>query len=165
MGNLPGWIQKENEQIATARSLENATAQRKLHDAEFLQQHGTGFFNQLGLAMQSHAQALDKLEGAELFGSFSKSITGAEHNIYARVDRRSLRHGPDSAWVNLWYIPGKGYIRCWYRDTERANITLHVYGLPEIGQDIRAHVEGKPVSADELAEIIVRQMVAQVRAS
>jgi len=164
MSTVPGWIQKENDQKAEAKRKAEAAAQRQTQVAEFIRKRGMGFWDQLALAMQSNAQALERLESEELHGSVSKSVTGAEHNIYVRAERRSVKHGPEAAWMNLWYVPGGGSIRCWYLDRERPNIKLVVCGLPEIGQDIRAEFSGNRLNADELAEAIIRQMTAQVRA-
>jgi hypothetical protein len=164
MSTVPGWIQKENDQKAAAKRKAGAAAQLQTQAAEFLRKQGMGFWDQLAIAMQSNAQALERLEGEELHGSVSKAVTSAEHNIYVRAERRSVKHGPEAAWMNLWYVPGSGSIRCWYLDRERPNIELVVCGLPEIGQEIRAEFKGDHLKPDELAEVIIRQMAAQVRA-
>jgi hypothetical protein len=164
MSTIPNWIQKENDQKTEAKRKEEASVQRQMQAGQFIRKHGMDFWNQLAHAIQSNALALEKLEGEELHGSFSKSVTGTEHNIHVRVERRSVRRGPEAAWMNLWYVPGGGSIRCWYLDRERPNIGLVVCGLPDLGQEIRAESSRNNLTADQLAEAIIRQMAAQARA-
>lgn len=114
MSTVPGWIQKENDQKAAAKRTADAELQRQVQAGEVIRERGPAFWDQLALALHSNAQALEKLEGEELYGSAPKSVSGAEHNIYVRVERRSVKHGPESAWLNLWYVPGSDSIRCSY---------------------------------------------------
>lgn len=156
----PDWIQKHNNQKADAARQAEASAQQQLQAADFLGKRGLGFFDRLALALQFNAQGLEKLEGEELWGNASKSVTSGspEHNIYVRVERRSVKHGPEFVWLNLWYTPGNGSIRCWAMDQPKPNIELIVSGKPEIGQDILAMYDNLPLTADQMAERIVRSM-------
>lgn len=162
MSTVPGWIQKENDQKAAAKRTADAELQRQVQAGEVIRQRGPAFWDQLALALHTNAQALEKLEGEELYGSAPKSVSGAEHNIYVRVERRSVKHGPEAAWLNLWYVPGSASIRCWYMHQENPNIELVVLG--NLGRDVHAIYDSIGLPADRLAERIVRQMVEQVRA-
>lgn len=106
MDGVPTWIQKDNDQKAKAASEAEAAARLQADAADFIQKRGLGYWDQLAIALQFNAQSLEKLEGEELHGGVSKSVSGVEHNLYVRVERRSVKYGPESAWLNLWYIPG-----------------------------------------------------------
>ena len=164
MATLPSWIQKENDQKARAAQKAEAATQQRLEAGNFVQQHSLDYWDQLAAALQSNAQALEKLEGEELHGSLSKSVTGHEHNLHIRVERRSVTHGPDFTWLNLWYIPGSGFMRCYFMDQMQPNIEFTVAGSPVTGREVLAIFDGKRLKADELAEAVVRQMAGQVRA-
>jgi hypothetical protein len=165
MSTVPSWIQKENDQKAEAKRKADADLQRQLQAGEFIRLRGPAFWDQLALALHSNAQGLEKLEGEELYGSAPKSVSGgAEHNIYVRVERRSNVYGPEAAWLNLWYTPGSGSIRCWYMHQENPNIELIVSGTRNVGREVHALYDGIPLTADQLAERIIRQMAEQVRA-
>jgi len=163
MASVPTWVQRENDQKANAAREAEVAAQRSADAASFIQKRGLGFWDQLATALQFNALALEKLEGAELYGSASKSVTGPEHNIHVRVERRSVKYGPEFRWLNLWYIPGNSFMRCYYMDQMQPNIELAVIGKPEAGQDILALFDGKRLTADQMGEDIVRQMAGQVR--
>lgn len=159
MASVPGWIQKENDQKTKAVHEADAAASKAAHAGKLIQMRGPGYWDQLAIALQFNASALEKLEGEELHGSVSKSVTGTEHNLYVRVERRSVKHGPEFAWLNLWYVPGNGFMRCYYMDQMQPNIELTV-----IGQDLLAAFDSKRLIADQLGEDIVRQMAERVRA-
>lgn len=162
MSTIPAWIQKENDKKTEAERKAETAQQKQMQVAKYIHQHGLGFWKELGDSMKANALAVEQLKGAELYGACSLSVTGQEHNIYVRIERRSVSRGPEAAWMNLWYIPGNGSIRCWYLDRKRPNIELVVVGRPDVAQDIRAQFTGKPpLNADQLAEAIIRQMVAQ----
>ena len=119
MSSLPSWIQKENDQKAQAAQKAEAITQQRLEAGNFIQSHSLDYWDQLAAAFQLNTQALEKLEGEELHSSLSKSVTGHEHNLHIRVERRSVTYGPDFAWLNLWYIPGNGFMRCYFMDQNR----------------------------------------------
>jgi len=162
MATLPGWVQHDNDRKTEAARKADAALQRRLQAGEFIRQRGMGYWEQLALALQFNAQGLEGLKGEELYGTVVKSVTGGEHQLHVRVDRRST--WPDSVWLNLWYSPGNGSIRCWYMDKERPNIELVVSGRPDIGQDIVAMYADSPLTADQLGERIIRRMADQVQA-
>jgi len=162
MATLPNWIQQDNARKAEAAGKADEALQRRLQAGEFVRQHGMGYWDQLTRALQFNAGGLKGLKGEELFGTIVPSITGSEHQLHVRVDRRST--WPDSVWLNLWYTPGNGSIRCWYMDQKRPDIELVVSGRPDIGQDMLAMYADSPLSADQLGERIIRRMVDQVRA-
>ena len=164
MATVPSWIEKENAQKAEASRKVEEAAQRSRDAANFIQKRGMGYWDQLALALQFNAQALEKLEGEELFGSVSKAANSTEHTLHIRVERRSVKHEPDFAWLNLWYVPGTGWMRCCYMDRARPNIAFVVDGSPDLGRNILANYEGVPLTADQLGERIIRGMAMQVRA-
>lgn len=163
MTGVPTWIQKENDQKAKTASEAEVAARRQADAADFIQKRGPGYWDQLAIALQFNAQSLEKLEGEELHGSVSKSVAGMEHNLHVRVERRSVKYGPEFAWLNLWYIPGNGFMRCYYMDQMQPNIELAVSGKSELEQDILALFDGKRLTADQMGEDIVRQMTERVR--
>jgi len=163
MVTLPSWIQKENAQKAEAARDTDTAAQRRAEAADFMRHRSQVFWDQLTLALQFNAQALEKLAGEELHGSVSKSVTGMEHNLHIRVERRSVKHGPDFVWLNLWYMPGSNFMRCYYLDKAKPNIELIVSGRPGLGRDILAIFGGSPLNADQLGERVIRHMAEHMR--
>lgn len=164
MASLPTWIQKENEQKSQAARQADLAAQQQADASNFIHERGPAYWDQLASALQFKAQALEKLEGEEVCGSVSKSVTGTEHNLYIRVERRSTTHGPEFAWLNLWYIPGNDFMRCWYMDQMQPNIEFTVAKRPQLGKAVLAVFDNQKLNAAQLAEDIVRQMFERVRA-
>jgi hypothetical protein len=164
MATVPTWVQKENDQKSKAAREAELAAARRADAANFIRKRGPGYWDQFATSLEFNALALEKLEGEELHGSVSKSVTGNEHNLHVRVERRSVKHGPELRWLNLWYIPGNGFMRCYYMDQMQPNVEFAVSGKPELGQDILALFDGKMLNADDLGEDIIRQMAGQARA-
>jgi len=159
MADLPLWIQKENEQKAQAAREAEVATPRRIDESNFIQVLGPGYWDQLALALQFNTLALDKLEGEELHGSLSNSVSGLEHNLHVQVERHSVKHGPEFAWLNLWYTPGNGSMRFSSGDRMQPNIELII-----LGQQVLALFDGKRLNADQLGEKLVRQIAGQVRA-
>jgi hypothetical protein len=110
----------------------------------------------------ANANALHKLDGEELVGSASHALPGGmspEHNCYIRAARQSTYYGPEMAWMNLWYTPRGGRIRCYYLDQPMEDIQLMV----RAGR-ICAAFQGDAIDAEELADRIVQGMTERVKA-
>jgi hypothetical protein len=159
MADLPIWIQKENEQKAQAAREAEVAAPRRIDESNFIQVLGQGYWDQLALALQFNALALEKLEGEELHGSLSNSVSGLEHNLHVLVKRGSVKYAPEFAGLNLWYIPGNGSMRFYCGDQMQPNIELVV-----VGQEVLALFDDQRLNADQLGEKLVRQLTGQVRA-
>ena len=157
--DTPEWIKKRNAEKAEQQRKETESLQRQQDALALVEAGGPDFWKRFTDRVVLNTRALEQLEGEELFGSTSLSVSGAEHNCHIIVERRSIHHGgADMTKMNLYYAPGGSRIRCWYQDTERNDIQLVVHG-----KEIRAVYEGTPFTAEQLADHIVETMASGLR--
>jgi hypothetical protein len=157
--DTPEWIKKRNAEKAEQQRKEAESLQRQQDALALVEVGGSDFWKRFTDRVVLNTRALEQLEGEELFGSTSLSVSGAEHNCHIIVERRSIHHGgPDVTGMNLYYAPGGSRIRCYYRDAKKNDIQLVVHG-----KEIRAGYEGTPFTAEQLADHIVETMASGLR--
>jgi len=156
--DAPEWIRKRNAEKAEQKRLEEESLRGQQQALESIEAGGPDFWKRFTDRVVVNAKALQQLEGEELFGSASLSVTGPEHNCYILIERRSVKHGPEMTKMNLWYTPGGSRIRCWYQDTERNDLRLVIQG-----NEIRADYAGNILTTEQLADHFIQTMVEHVK--
>ena len=157
---LPDWIAKRRQEKAEQERKDKEDQKKELAAAAQVQTGGPEFWKQLLDRLTLNVNSLPALIGDELVGNASRSTDGPELSCYIQVNRQSVKHGPALSQMNLWYKPGGYRIRRWYQNREMKDIILQAGS-----KGVSAVIDGsEPMTAVELGDNIVRNMVFQVRA-
>jgi len=160
LDEIPSWIESLNNQKDRAALQAEKATKRQLEDAAIVSTRSSEFWKELVDRLGVNVKALPQLKGEELVGSISHETGPSEHRCYIGVNRQSVQHGPELSWLNLFYRPGATIIRRWYMNEDIGGIELARYG-----DEVRAIISGKPKTAQELADLIVRWMADRVKAN
>ncbi len=159
---LPDWIARRQQQKAEQDRRDDEVLQRQLEASKRVANEGPDFWNKFTTHLKVNAESLPAL-GEELVGGASLmngNVTQSpELQCHIEVRRQSVSHVPEISQMNLWYQPGGSRIRCWYQNQKQADIVL------QLGHNGVAAIIGNemPMTAEQLAEHIVKWMADQVR--
>jgi hypothetical protein len=158
LNNTPAWIKRHQDQKAAEKKQAQDEHQRQAEASTLIHDKGLEFWQELVDQIAVNVSALKELEGEELVGTVSQSDHGLERNCYFQINRQSVRFGPELSRMSFWYLPGGGRIRRWYQNQNAGDIELVAYR-----DEVRALVNNRPVTARELADLIVQWMAEKVK--
>jgi hypothetical protein len=161
------WMDKERARIADAKRLADEVGQRQLAASITAQQGAPEFWKQFVDEVKVQTDGLEKkftkpgFIDEKIVGHSSVEEPSAmlrDHSCTIIVNRYSVKFGPESCDMYIYYQPGATQIKRSARDQRDMFIDL------EAGpQGVMANVNGSSMTAKQLAAYIVKGMYERVK--